>query len=441
MPNGEGELLASTAFDVRWSEPVDDPFQILAAVAGDSPLVSSGLGILHGHAAQRSASVGVEGLLLGSVYLRPHGPGCRATSRRRRSGPALPPCRRGWVGQDDRGWHADLAVPNVETCCQSGGAGSGSPSDPVGRGTRRSVSARQLGFTKAWVKVLAHEDPATWPQEHVDVLVVDEAHHVTRTGRLDAPERPRVAELARHAESVLLLSATPVRSNEAGFLDLLHLLDPDQYDPDDLDSFVRRVDMREQLALTCQALVPKMDAFDLSLYADELRSTFPHDVSLAVLLDATTEANDSDRAQRVRRLREYLSETYRLPHRLIRTGAILAPRGRFRFGDMNGHNPTPSRLTTRATCCGPTSSTTSPVTLLPNSRSAISPTMKRSPLSAMSLHAADRSPTAWWRCCLTSRASLDRQGLRSTRHLDSSGLDSLDRDDPPPPRSRPRRTC
>ncbi len=166
--------------------------------------------------------------------------------------------------------------------------------------------------------------------------MIDEAHHVTRTGTLPQSARQRVIELAHAAKALLLLSATPVRSNEAGFLDLLHLLDPQHYQPDDLDNFVRRVELRDRLALTHQALTPDIDAFDLSLYSEELQTLFPADAMLASLLSSATAADDTGRAGAVGRVRDHLSETYRLHHRLLRTrrtpeiGETFRVRGRNR---------------------------------------------------------------------------------------------------------------
>ena len=128
-----------------------------------------------------------------------------------------------------------------------------------------------------------------------------------------------MAELAHGAKDVLLLTATPVRTNEAAFLDLLHLLDPKNYQPQDLREFTRRVEMRDELALIHHSLTPDLDEFDFSLYADQLRSVFPDDKTLDLLVGQALDSTDSQRPDRIARVREHLSETYRLHHRLLRT--------------------------------------------------------------------------------------------------------------------------
>ena len=79
---------------------------------------------------------------------------------------------------------------------------------------------------------------------------------MTRNGTLSLAARQRIADTAHAAEELLLLSATPVRSNEAGFLDLLCLLDPAHYRPDQVEEFTRRVHDRDKLALTVRRWSP-----------------------------------------------------------------------------------------------------------------------------------------------------------------------------------------
>lgn len=79
-------MLSTEAFDVRWSLPIDNPFDVLETVGGDSPLVDeSRLGVLTSWAKQRAVSKGVEGLLLGSVEPHPHQPKSCGESRQTRS--------------------------------------------------------------------------------------------------------------------------------------------------------------------------------------------------------------------------------------------------------------------------------------------------------------------------------------------------------------------
>ncbi len=334
FPNGEGEVLAVESFDVRWQLPIANPFHVLESVGGDSPVVyDARLNLLGEWSRQRAAAVGVEGLVLSSVELHRHQ---LAIVRR----VANDPIKRYLLADEvGLGKTIEAAALIWQFLARR----------PTGRvlilapdHLREQWAGELLDrfrtnrYGSAWLRIRSHADESGWPEEPVDLLVIDEAHHVTRTGPLAPSTRRRIAELAHTADELLLLSATPVRSNEAGFLDLLYLLDPQNYQPDQLEDFVRRVELRDRLALTCQALVSDIDEFDLSLYADELRTLFPEDQMLAMLLASATSADDEGRPAAVGRVREHLSETYRLHHRVLRTrrtsevGATFRVRGRMR---------------------------------------------------------------------------------------------------------------
>ncbi len=63
-----------------------------------------------------------------------------------------------------------------------------------------------------------------------DMVVVDEAHHLAWTPESVSAEYALVEELARRAEGLLLLTATPPQLGLAGHFARLRLLDPDRYD-------------------------------------------------------------------------------------------------------------------------------------------------------------------------------------------------------------------
>ena len=52
---------------------------------------------------------------------------------------------------------------------------------------------------------------------------------------------------------------------------------------------------------------------------EALRDRFPHDARLGELLTAAEDSEDGSRPEKIARVREHLSETYRIHHRLIRT--------------------------------------------------------------------------------------------------------------------------
>lgn len=159
------------------------------------------------------------------------------------------------------------------------------------------------------------------------MLVVDEAHHPAsgawESGTKMAKTYEGLAHIARLWNRVLLLSATPVLNNEAGFLALLHLLDPQFYDLKDLDGFRSKVRDRQTIADAHQTLANENapDLF-LKMALDDLGSVDIKDKRLSQLLTQARDVLEND-VQEVRSavfsaLRVHISEVYRLHRRLLR---------------------------------------------------------------------------------------------------------------------------
>ena len=316
-PNLKGDRLTDDAFDVRWNVAVDDPFEILESLGVDSPVVcESRLGFLRGWARQRAAATGVEGLLLASVELHRH----QMAVVRRVAGD---PIKR-YLLADEVGLGKTIEAAALIWRFLFMNR-KGRVLVLVPEHLRHQWAGELLErfrtdqFSGSVLQIRSLADDSRWPTESVDLLVIDEAHLVTRNGSLTSEVRQRIAELAHAADELLLLSATPVRSNEAGFLDLLHLLDPTHYQPDQVEAFTRRVQDRDKLALICQGLVSDIDEFDLTLYAEQLEAEYPEDRLLADLLALATAADDGSRPIAVMRVRQHLSEAYRLHSRVLRT--------------------------------------------------------------------------------------------------------------------------
>lgn len=333
FPKQEGAILSVRDFDVRWLAPVEDPFQLLAVLGGDNPVIyRSRLDLIEQWQRQASATRDVEDLFLASAELHDH----QMTVVRTVAADSL----HRYLLADEVGLGKTIEAGALIA-------------HRIRTNPRRAVLilapehlrqqwATELcdkfhlgGFLGDTVTICSHHDWDAWPRSGIDMLVVDEAHRLTRLAGGSEEGSSHLRELAHDAVSVLLLSATPVRSNEVAFLDLLNLLDPDNYPLHDIESFVERVRIRDQVALTHQALTDDLDSFDASLYADQLGQTFPHDGALEALAQYAVQCADNERPAAVRRLREHLSRTYRLHHRLLRTrrsrkvGARFDVRGRW----------------------------------------------------------------------------------------------------------------
>jgi ATP-dependent helicase HepA len=317
FPNLKGALLGADAFEVRWSVAVDDPFKVLESLGGDSPVVyESRLGFVREWTKQRAAAVGVEGLLQASVELHRH----QLAVVRQVAGD---PVKR-YLLADEVGLGKTIeAAALIWRFLAKNRTGRVLVLVPEHLRHQWAFELidrfRTERFTDAAVRIRSLSDDSRWPSDPVGLLVIDEAHRVTRNGSLTVGVRQRIVDISHAADELLLLSATPVRSNEAGFLDLLHLLDPAHYRPDQVDAFTRRVEDRDKLALICQGLVSDIDEFDLTLYAEQLEAEYPEDELLAELLASATSADDDSRPVAVTRVRQHLSEAYRLHRRVLRT--------------------------------------------------------------------------------------------------------------------------
>lgn len=164
------------------------------------------------------------------------------------------------------------------------------------------------------------------------MLVVDEAHHVA--AETNGHFMRLYGCIKTHATSInrlLLLSATPVLRNEAGFLRMLHLLDPIMYPLDDEERFRDKIRHRQVLAESVAMLDPQ-NALFLDGVLDELQSKLPGDErlhgvisQLRPILQGIPDENDPDLIESIRLLRAHISETYRLHRRILRNRRKRVP--------------------------------------------------------------------------------------------------------------------
>lgn len=166
----------------------------------------------------------------------------------------------------------------------------------------------------------------------VGMLVVDEAHHLSRQ---DENGSNRLYDLLRNnsnkSQRLLLLSATPVLSDTSGFLRVLHLLDPVVFPLNDLAGFERRLESRQSVAEVVASLVPE-NVLSMEDDLDRLHRAFPGDVTLEGLIDtlrpivqALPDEQDDRFLLALGELRSYLTETYKLHRRILRNRRRSVP--------------------------------------------------------------------------------------------------------------------
>ncbi len=175
------------------------------------------------------------------------------------------------------------------------------------------------------VRVLPHGSPELDVAAPPGLLVVDEAHQVSRG--VGTPAFGTVRRLAADPRvRLLLLSATPtLHSDAAGFQALLHLLDPAVYPLGDLAGFRERLAAHERVAQLYHQFRPDEVGSHLEGQLDQLLAAFPADARLSELaadlrplLEYGADADDPRREGLIRRVRGHVSEVYRLHRRLLR---------------------------------------------------------------------------------------------------------------------------
>lgn len=164
------------------------------------------------------------------------------------------------------------------------------------------------------------------------MLVVDEAHHLSRlASKGDNALYDKLRTRSLDIPNLLLLSATPVLADTAGFLRMLHLLDPVVFPLNDLVGFERRLASRQLVAETVAGLAPE-HLLSMEDELDRLESAFGDDPTLRILIDRLRpvvqqlpEEDDPEFIQALTALRSHLTETYRLHRRILRNRRRSVP--------------------------------------------------------------------------------------------------------------------
>lgn len=143
-----------------------------------------------------------------------------------------------------------------------------------------------IGFASGSAKRSAQVVSAGW-----DLVIVDEAHHLAWTPEASSPAYALVETLAAQTPGLILLTATPEQLGRSGHFARLRLLDPARYH--DLDAYTQEAEGFVELSRIAGKLHDReaLDAGEI----DALRQRLGDDAELAGLLDATLDAQASER--------------------------------------------------------------------------------------------------------------------------------------------------
>jgi ATP-dependent helicase HepA len=325
LPNNKQAKIHSQNIYVRWNKPLDDPWKHVVAQLYETPYFHQWRsGLVRHLVRQRAASSGLTGLISAPVELHEHQ---IEVINRVLTDPVQRYLLADEVGLgktieagiilrqhilDNPTQHTVLIV--VPECL-------------VAQWEEQLRDRCQIGTRFGHqITILPMKDLDGWMKFQPDFIIVDEAHQVTRRGA-GAYSTLRTLSDPSRCRNLLLLSATPVLRNEAGFLALLHLLDPAVYDPSDVMGFRERISKRQNLADLFAGFTEDQLPYFLNSSADELATVFPNDVRLGSLVAELkplleSEEDEQEIRELVRRIRLHLSETYRLNRRILRNRRV-----------------------------------------------------------------------------------------------------------------------
>ncbi len=320
FPNGRSQYVGTNRLYARWSQPVEDPLILLKAGTVESRyLHDRRAGFVGDILRQRVAAQGLAGIWSSGIEIHAHQAGA---ARRILADPV-----KRYLLADEVGLGKTVEAGMVLRQLLLDDAGDALVLAPDGlteQWQTELFSKFRVDQFPGRVHVLPHSDIETVSPVGRLLVIVDEAHRLMRVSDCDGDAiYQRLCEVTHAASSVLLLSATPVRSNEDGFLRMLHLLDPTAYPLDGLPQFRRRVAIRDDLAEALAALADDTPVMFLGEPSATLRGLLPDEQWLQReldVLDQAIEERDTDAVRDTcRRVRIQLAETHRIHRRLIRT--------------------------------------------------------------------------------------------------------------------------
>jgi len=332
FPNQQASNVPRTELQVRWRRPIADPTEFLARHVTETPRFAEARSrFMRAVTAQRAACRGMSALLSSSVQLVDYQ--FNVVQRVLQD-----PVQR-YLLADEVGLgktvEAGLLVRQYVLDSPLARVLLVVPAPLVTQWRQELVQRFGLAdWLDDFVFVVSSDDLASIEARlpTIGMLVVDEAHHLSRETHKGA--HPFYELLQRHAARVprlLLLSATPVLSDTAGFLRILHLLDPVVFPLDDLAGFERRLQSRQLVAELVASLVPE-NVLSMEDDLDRLQETFHDDTTLMQrvetlrpIVQALPDEDDEGFVTALNALRAHLTETYKLHRRILRNRRKSVP--------------------------------------------------------------------------------------------------------------------
>jgi ATP-dependent helicase HepA len=333
LPNRGQLRLRESEVYARWNRPIEDPCDYLAARISETPFFHGArTDLIASYVVQRAAAAGMTGLLSSPIALERHQV---EVVRRVLQDPIQRYLLADEVGLGKTIEAGIIIRQYVLDHPRDHRVLVVTPETLIRQWESELRERCQVGPEFGHrVSIIALDKLTELSREQLTagLVVLDEAHQCVHgwDALIGSPLRARFEVLRaitvpEACPRLLLLSATPIRRNEEGFLSLLHLLDPAVYSLSDKEAFRERVAKRQELADLFYAFTENQQSFFLEGMVDELANMFPSDARLLRLLDTlrpwleiSIAEGSSARRDAIRAVRTHISETYRLHRRLLR---------------------------------------------------------------------------------------------------------------------------
>lgn len=311
-PNGDIRDLPERVLYARCFAVLGDPAEVLALKASETQLWHDARwSALETLVSLRSAANGLTGLTSASVELVPH----QADAVRR---VVCDPLQR-YLLADEVGLGKTIeagAIIRQVLLDEPGRRVLVAVSEPLIKQWERELRSKFGLVPGPGFQIIAH-DQLTECKRAPDLLVVDETHRI-RAGVAAFDALSRIAQKCRR---ILFLSATPLIGRDEAFLDLLRWLDPDRWLEESLDDFKRHVAQSQEYGRLLLGLRPDASTFLLRQRAAGAKQAFADDKTVQSVADDLLKSLDEpeERQRLCNELREYIADSYRIHHRVVRS--------------------------------------------------------------------------------------------------------------------------
>lgn len=323
LPDKKSTLAPEQEVYVRCHLPIEDPAEILAIKGHETPYFHDRrFAYIKNLIEQRAVSRGMTGLISANIQLFPH----QVEVVRR----VLEDPIQRYLLADEVGLGKTIEAGAIlrqylldET---SGRALVITPQYLLKQWQQELEAKFYLSHFPDRVKLIAVEDINKIKYDsNVGFVILDEAHHIAAMATSKDTKQHECFEYCKYfahkSDRLLLLSATPVLNNEQDFLAMLHLLDPDSYKLNDLDSFRDKVAKRQDIGRVLLSFKEGANPFVLTTNLKKLCELFAEDKYLLALgndLQKKLEEKSDKTDKAVRAIRTHISDTYRLHRRMLR---------------------------------------------------------------------------------------------------------------------------